>query len=308
MPASNLTGAMDKITVVTVSWRSGRMIRWLMDNLRSKAALPDHLRFLIVDNTGGNDDSLSPLVEEGAEVVRHDGRRMQRSVAHAAALDEAMARIQTPLLVVVDPDVFLFQAGWDDWCRSTIASGMDFVGAPYPPWKLGKVHDFPSPVFFVARTSSLRALDTAWTPFPSAARRAANFFLRKVTRFGLVCTRKRLTHRPFLRNVGATLEREIGITSPDTGFFLGEAARRAGMNSHLLEALYADDSRLDGLPVLASLAARFELYFDGKRPFLVHRYSSGVFLWRTGPREGVDVWRTHCLAADRALVTGEDSV
>ena len=32
----------------------------------------------------------------------------------------------------------------------------DIIGAPYPNWKLGKVHDYPSVVFMFFRTKRLK--------------------------------------------------------------------------------------------------------------------------------------------------------
>src|SRR5262249_5309326 len=142
--------AMAAITIVSVNYKSTPYLSPLLANLKAKAADPSALSILIVDNTNGRDaeiaSALAPL--ERARLIPFDAGPVTGSRAHAKGLDFALTQVQTEYAVIVDPDIFVFKQGWDRLCVSELEKhGAFAIGAPYPTWKVGKYHDFPSPPF-----------------------------------------------------------------------------------------------------------------------------------------------------------------
>ena len=54
---------MKNITILTVSFRSGVLLNRLFNNIIKKANYPDMLKFLVVDNTFGEDPDMSAYAE-----------------------------------------------------------------------------------------------------------------------------------------------------------------------------------------------------------------------------------------------------
>jgi hypothetical protein len=289
-----------EIQITTVSWYSTALIRDLVQNLCDKAESPELLRFLVIDNSNGKDDKLPSVISEDVniEIRSFSGEGLQGSVAHASALNIGMKYLDAPYVLITDPDIHVFQSGWDEICRNELSKGFGALGAPYPPWKLGKIHDFPSPIFFFTETKSLLNLQPDWYPFPGTLRRSYNFFARKVLRLGPVCSKERLRKHARLRSLGQKLERKIGICSPDTGWKIVESMRGRSYLPKVFEAVYADDGRLkmnEGHSSLLDLAKHFELYLFNDKPFMTHFYGSGTFHWTTGKSGQTDFWKENII-------------
>lgn len=280
------------ITVLSVSWRSADFLRELCANLLAQARQPGAIRFLIADNTNGDDPALAALDVPGLQIVPVDVSGERMSVAHAIGLNALFARVDTPYTLVVDPDVFVFQPGWDAILTGIVSGAaappIVAAGAPYSPWKLGKYHDFPSPPFAFWRTDALRALDPDWRPYArTAARRLVDFGLRQAFWLPRLVDRAvlRLPRRAF--RAGRWTERWTGVVSKDTGWQIADRARRRGWLAVVFPVVGAIDT-LDGIApgqgaAYAALAAEFELYAWENRPFLTHRNPTrtqiGLNLW-----------------------------
>tara|TARA_Y100000996_G_scaffold232875_1_gene183244 strand:- start:352 stop:915 length:564 start_codon:yes stop_codon:yes gene_type:complete len=166
------------------------------------------------------------------------------------------------------------------------------VGAPYPNWKLGKVHDYPSVVFMFFRTLEIKKLNESFHPFPPLMDRIGNSIFRKINRLGFLANKSRLNKSSFLRLVTSFLEKTFGITSPDTGKEIIEAIRSKAYEpinfkayfEHQLHSITASESHYN-------LARDFELYYEGDNPFMTHMYGSGVFHWKTKNGSNVQYWR-----------------
>ena len=106
------------ITVLSTSFRSGEHLSRLFDNLRMKAGNPQALQFVVVDNTNGQDEELKGLFSEDLEIqfVMNDGSGLQRSISHSSALDCGIQNCETEFTLIIDPDVHVFKAGWDNFC------------------------------------------------------------------------------------------------------------------------------------------------------------------------------------------------
>ena len=287
------------INVVSVSWYSSGHIKRLVNNLLDKAENPETLTFTIIDNTNGTDMELKEVLSDmpSLTILYNKSEAKQRSVAHASALDVAMSKLETYFTLVVDPDVHIFKEGWDSFCQSKIESGQSAVGAPYPKWKLGKVHDFPSVVFIFSSTEWFTREGKSWHPFPPFWRRVWNFFVRKFVRLFRFATRQRLENSRLMRTVTSGLEAMTGITSPDTGLSLVKAAKERGDASIFFEAPYSS-----GLPdPMVELARNFELFFYSSEPFMSHMYSSGISYYRTEKSGDLNAWISAVEQVERSL-------
>jgi hypothetical protein len=287
---------MSPITVVSVSWRSSAYLKPLLENLRGKARDPGRLSVLLIDNTGGADTRLAELPD--VEIVPFTHSEKNGSRAHARALDFALQRIKTEFAVVVDPDIYVFRRGWDELCLAELERGAAVaIGAPYPRWKVGKYHDFPSPPFCFFRTGAVQTLGAGWTPFgETRVADARNFVLRQVGRLGGLLTRRRYEQSAVVRRYASWAERRLGVFGPDTGWRIAGAARERGLRSILFDAVvsHARESR-PGCEAFDTLAQHYELYTYQGSLMLTHKYGSGAAPWRTERGGDLAYWRD-CIA------------
>jgi hypothetical protein len=266
------------ITVLSVSWWSAAFLNDLFTNLLLLADHPEALRFVVADNTRGEDADLLNLDFPALIIVPVDVQGEHMSMAHAAGLNALLPFVdsQSPFVLVVDPDIAVLQRGWDNvLCRALDAPSVAAVGAPYPPWKLGKYHDFPSPPFAFWHTETLKALSPDWRPYGrTAVRRFFDFVLRQTLWLPRMIDRYllRLPRRRF--KMARWVERIVGVVSKDTGWEIAAQARRRGWRACLFDVITRPDHDL--LPSAhydeyRALAAEFELYAWEGKPFVTHR-------------------------------------
>jgi hypothetical protein len=266
-----------RITVISVSWRSAGFLRDLFARLLALAEQPDTIRLLVADNTGGHDAELSTLDCPDLTILPIDVNRESMSIAHAIGLNALLPHVDTPYVLVCDPDIAVLYTGWDTALSEVVErQGIVAAGAPYPGWKLGKYHDFPSPPFAFWRADALKSLGPDWRPYGRTGRRRfADFVLRQAFWIPRVIDRYmlRLPRRQF--RVGRWTERLVGIASKDTGWEIADRARRRGWSAYLFEVVHTPNS-LTALPAsqredYRALAQEFELYAWEGRPFVTHR-------------------------------------
>lgn len=299
---------MANLTIVSVSWRSARYLEPLLASLRAKAASPAEISVLVVDNTNGADADIARLARAagdgvgGVDVVPFRPDESNGSRAHARALDFALTRIRTPHAVIVDPDIHVFCARWDEVCRNALTDNDAIaIGAPYPSWKVGKYHDFPSPPFCFFDTAALVALNASFAPDVGGATAAAarRFALRQVGRAGGLLTRRRYETSALVRRYATLAERTLGVFGPDTGWRLARAARAQRRRTILFDAVVGHRARENN--ARATLAYEFELYEYRGRPFMTHKYGSGARPWRTKRGNDEQLWRTSIAQLERDL-------
>ncbi|MCD4653833.1 hypothetical protein K8T06_07840, partial [bacterium] len=285
------------ITVVTVNWYSTYYIRHLFQNLKEKAAEPEAIRFLIVDNTSDDDENMNTLRNEweSLEVISPSITHHNGSVAHAHALDLALQKIRTEFTLVVDPDIHVFAANWDRNLITEIKHRNAFAaGAPYPFWKLGKYHDFPSPVFILFRTQCFLELNQSWSPFAlNKLRRVYNFCARQIVRMGLFATRERVIRSKTMQSTGRYLESLLGICGPDTGWLLADASRKQELTVILFsEMTVASDihTKHRDPKTIRDLIEQYECYEYQSNLFMVHKYGTHSFVWKTEKGQDRDFW------------------
>jgi len=282
------------ITVLSVSFYSSFHLKHLFTNLVEKADHPENIQFLIVDNTNGKDNGLKESLQDVIDltIINNDGRIRQRSKSHASALDLGLKNVETEFTLIVDPDIHVFKSGWDTFCLNPLSKNEKSVlGASYPIWKLGKVHDYPSVVFMFFKTGLVQASGNTFYPFPSTPGRIWNSVIRKIVRLGGIASKNRLDHFRFLRTFCGWLENLTGITSPDTGKEIIELFRSTGFQSIVFDTPYSRDLLEIGRDNFAAIAREFELYIHENEPILTHMYSSGVFHWKTFKGSDFKYWQ-----------------
>ena len=95
------------ITILSVSFNSSVHLKRLVKNFISKTAQIKSIKFLIIDNTNGEDEALYTAFDKSNEIriVKNKNRYKQRSLSHANALDFGMKLIDTQFTLIVDPDI-----------------------------------------------------------------------------------------------------------------------------------------------------------------------------------------------------------
>jgi hypothetical protein len=258
-----------RLTILSVSWRSAQFLDDLLTHLLALADEPESIRLIVADNTHGSDPDLAALNAPDLQIVPVDVGGEQMSMAHAAGLNALLPRVETPYVLIVDPDVAVFVQGWD---RALIAAldapQIAAAGAPYPGWKLGKYHDFPSPPFALWRTESLKALDPDWRPYArTPGGRLADFARRQLFWLPRLVDRWVLRLPPRQFRVSRWLECGLGVTSKDTGWEIAQRARQRGWQARLFQVAGQADLAAE----FQALAREFELYTWNGVPFMTHR-------------------------------------
>ncbi|MBN1562982.1 MAG: hypothetical protein JXA10_04040, partial [Anaerolineae bacterium] len=135
--------AQKQITVLSVSWRSSEFLQAMIGGVLALADDPGAIRLLIADNTNGADPDLAQLEFPDLTILPVDVAGSVMSVAHAVGLNTLLAHVETPYTLIIDPDIAVFARGWDTTLIAALADPQTVaIGAPYPPWKIGKYHDF----------------------------------------------------------------------------------------------------------------------------------------------------------------------
>ena len=292
------------ITILSASYRSGPHLNRLFNNLKIKADNHHCLQFIVVDNTNGQDIDLKDAFSKDLEIqfVMNDGSGLQRSISHSSALDCGIQNCETEFTLIIDPDVHVFKAGWDNFCIGQMNKVDKLViGAPYPEWKLGKVHDFPSVVFMFFRTRQVVKFDKSFYPFPRLSKRILNSIFRKVTRLGILTSKSKLDKSKKLRKITKWLEKITGITSPDTGKQIIEAFRREGFKALNFKASYSSDIANNVKNAEIELSKQFESYYLNDEIIMTHMYGSGVFHWRSERGADLDHWQDLISEIDKGL-------
>ncbi len=300
---------MGKITIVTVNWFSADYILAMLKNLSAKAGHPENLFAAIVDNTNGQDRALGKLkkIPIKHRIYYLENRGLKGSRGHALALDFAVKKLQTEFSLIVDPDVYVFMKNWDEFCISELSKQNAIaIGAPYPVWKVGKYHDFPSPPFCFFHTHTLQNMENGWAPYGDTVFQNARIFcIRQIGRLGNRLTRKRYEKSLFLRRYAALMEKRFGVFSQDTGWKLAQEAREKGLKTIVFDSVLPYETNLkfenekgDFLP----LSKQYELFAFKHQAIMTHKYGSGGSPWMTEFGNDEIYWRNCIQRIERAAV------
>ena len=299
MPTSRTASSHDwpSITVLVVSYWSTFYLNYLYRNLHERASGKSNVAFVIVDNTHGADSRLHEFIESkpDVELMMPSPHNLKGAQGHAAALDHAMGFMASDYTLICDPDVYVFQSDWDTFLINQLADhNADSIGVPYPSWRVGTYHDFPSPVFHFFRTSALASLDIPWKPFATKKHeKLLNFLGRQIMRFGGLINRERFVKYHLLREYASRAERLLGVRAPDTGYLIANAARVSGLRRvmlDLVERYHPDWAQLLNSHSIRELAQQYELYLYKGRPILTHKYGTSAWIWRTSKGRDKGYW------------------
>ena len=294
---------MPAITIVTVNWYCIELIEQLLRNLIDRAHRSAGLKALVIDNTNGTDESIHRLKACGIECNIHslNPKGLKGSRAHAFGLNYAMGLLDTEYVLIVDPDIHVFKEGWDEFCINSIQKNDCLaIGAPYPNWKVGRYHDFPSPPFCFFDSKILREIHFDWTPF--GRNRLENilvFAVRQIGRLGTFTNRKTFEQYRWVRSFSKRAERTFGVFSQDTGWRIAGQAKAKRLKSILFEAVTASDTHLapeGAVEIFRTIASEYELYCYDGTPILTHKYGTGGRPWRT-TRGGDKIYWRQCIEA-----------
>ena len=281
------------ITILSVSFNSSIHLKRLIENFLLKTAQLGNIKFLIVDNTNGEDKALYTSFDKSYDIhiIKNKNRFKQRSLSHANALDFGMANVDTKFTLIVDPDIHIFYKNWDEaFLKEMELNHRTVIGAPYPQWKLGKVHNFPSVVFMFFQTSLVQGFGKTFHPFPKLYKRIYNSIVRKFVRLGGLANKNRLGRYENLQLICKWMEGLTGITSPDTGKEIVSQFHNNGYNSIVFSSPYEQYFQTENDLELKLLAKDFEVYTFEDKPFMSHMYSSGVYHWRTQKSSDLNYW------------------
>ena len=283
----------ENITILSVSFHSSIHLKRLFKNFLFKTRQVENIKFLIIDNTDGKDRSLYKAFPNLPQVriLKNKNRFKQRSLSHARALDFGLRHVDTEFTLIVDPDIHIFYKNWDEFCLINMKeNSQTVIGAPYPQWKLGKVHDYPSVIFMFFKTSLIQSFGKTFHPFPKAHKRLYNSLMRKFVRLGGIASKGRLSKSKKLRLICNWLETKMGVTSPDTGEEIIKQFKKNRFRTIVFSSPYEQDFKSEDKKELKLLAKNFEIYTFNDKPFLSHMYSSGVYHWRTKQSSDFNYW------------------
>jgi len=295
----------NSITVIVVNYFSMPLIGKLIQNLQAKAKCPETVKFLIVDNTNGEDLETEKLAVAGVnlQVQRNQVGDLQGSSAHAAGLNAALPLLDTEYALTVDPDVYVFKQKWEDFLIRKLRENQAVaIGSPYPPWQLGKYHHSPSPVFCCFRVDAFREMEADWQPFVNGIRKdGLNFLQRMMLRLGLLVTRRKYVKFRFLRGFCGWLERIFAGCSPDTGWRIAARIKRDGQLALPFETVfpeYCDVFPEERRDIGYELSNNYELYSYQGEVMMSHKYSNRSWLWRTPHGDDLANWQNSVAAFD----------
>ncbi len=142
--------------MVTVTWNSLPYLRRTLDAVRAMSAVDTEI--LVVDN-GSSDGTREYLTR------RSDVRHLQLpvNVGHGVALDLAVPKVDTEILVVLDVDAFPVSRDWLTQSVAALDAGAHVAGA--------HLHrNFVHPCFLVVRTRTVHDFGLTFRPVGSLSR------------------------------------------------------------------------------------------------------------------------------------------
>ncbi|MCE5341255.1 MAG: hypothetical protein LLF92_09040 [Planctomycetaceae bacterium] len=289
-----MNGSDGLITVGTVNWYSSDYLEKLFKNLLEKAASPEKIRFLIIDNTNGKDADIEKLKSlfQNITIEKNNPGNLKGSAAHSSGLNVLMQNIHTPYALIIDPDVHVFKKEWDKFLINLLNQNHIFAaGVSFPPWQLGMYHNFPNPVFCFLETAAYRSFAPEWSAYDvSKIILYWDFLRRNLLRCGILINRQLYENSTLARRIWSFLERVVGVCSRDTGWRRAVKAKNNNIKTPLFVPKIVSSKNFTADNPLDILAKYFELYCHGNEPILTHKYSTNSAVFKTIKSGDSDLW------------------
>lgn len=167
MTLDSAATALPPLTVCTVSYHHAAHLRLNFDEAAKRNPGAD-IRWIVAENTpAGSELRLSGDVPPNVEVIatehivpRHGRQAMHY---HIAALQEAIARVDTRFMLILDPDFYPIRPHWyADVVSHMLSEGLALFGAPWNPRHHRKYRYFPCVHFTMVDRD--RFPDAPYTP------------------------------------------------------------------------------------------------------------------------------------------------
>jgi hypothetical protein len=285
----------DMITVGIVSWYSGPLLTGLMDNLRESVD-DSELKFVICDNTGGQDKELYDLLSGQCEILplAPDTSKIKKrgaagSVSHGQGLNFLFERMDTSYGLFIDPDCLLLQNAWDLVCKRELTDRTLAIGSPYHSSRFVNYQGFPTAIYVFFRVRELKQIHVDWSAYGiSLPTRAVTWVWNTALNYA-TRTLGRLLGPSFYVNPLAEWFKRTPLCGQhrDTGWRVPRQVRVSGYTAQvftpaiLLSQLYPSCSQVQEI---RDLMADYELFLWKGVPILTHFYSA-VRKAREGTRE-----------------------
>lgn len=289
------------ITIGIVSYFSTDLLQNLIPNLCDQAVAKD-LKFLICDNTNGEDSVLYETLGHRYEIIPFKAQnprtrsreKASGSYSHALGLNFLLSRITTKYGLFIDPDVLLLSKGWDVICGSSLSEITIAVGTPHHSRKIIKYHNFPSPIFIFFDCDAFRSIGADWTPYTDST---IQYYWDQILRI-VAITGSWIGEAVFGQNFYASwvanfMRTLFGNSSKDTGWKLPLLARRYGFTSHLFQPVITHHQLLpqfSGNSEILELMRKFELFAYQGIPFAAHFHGTR-HRYDKGKQQTLQRWR-----------------
>jgi len=288
----------DNITILTVSWYSSKYLEKLLDNILQKANKPSLIKFIIIDNSNGEDKDLLLLLNrfKNLQIFNYSPGIYKNLYAHAAALNFGFPKVDTKYALILDPDIYIFKNKWDEFFIKELRNrNAKIIGNAFPSWWLGTYHNFPSPVFSFFETKVFKKLDADWFPFKASfIIQLRNLIFRHIIRGVYLFNRRTLNKFVIFRKIATFFESCFPICSLDTGSKLALKANSINCNILLLTAIYSQDVKkmqeLSDTFSVEELTRYYEVYIYNDELIVTHQYGSQNFLLKTKKGKDIAYW------------------
>jgi hypothetical protein len=295
---------MDEITVGTVSWYSARFIARLIGNLTQKTR-DSHLRFIVCDNTNGEDTELYDLLDDKCTVLPHrpdtSGIRKRgaaASVAHGQGLNFLFTQINTEYGLFLDPDCLILLEGWDLVSKHQIKGNSVAIGAPYHSSRVVNYQGFPSVIFVLFNTEAFRQMGADWRAYGiSPVLRAVTWLWNTQLRYATGLVGRWIGPSFYAsRFIGFLRHTPLCGQHRDTGWRIPQQARQHGYSATVFESAILPTQLhpcCRDLTGIAPLYRNHELFLWHGFPMVTHYYTTVRSKDKDDEAQRSDQWYSH---------------
>lgn len=276
------------ITVLAVSyWSDHVFLKTMLTSVIEKSSGNYNLKFLICDNTNGQDNALYETIraiglEDICTILPREQKTRLASPEHAAGLNYLFSQADTEYCLIIDPDCIVLLKNWDHLCVKLLSEQTVAVGATYPISLVGECHGFPVVYFMLFKTQIFRQLDVHWSAYSQPRLTRYKDGVTHILAEWIFQWGESIYGRPFyFTRVANWISKITDCTRKDTGWEIRDLVKRNGYEgvvfsgALLLSQLHPVCS---GIQEAIQIMDDFQLFVWKGIPVVTH------FLSRTGMR------------------------